>query len=223
MEKIEQELKELRLKIASLQKQINTSNNLFGKPSKELGTTSSDTVICTSGNLKIRYGSKYVTIFKDGKLVTDSEKFLKVVSKLGEKDGLYVIIPKSDETSEDNQEGSTYSNPDNQSYINNSNQIILKAKGIGYNLNIPSGTIVPFYGNVIPEGWVLCDGKSYNSSYELLTGDYSSDSVFFTAPDLTGKILMQFEQESSPNLNLNTSSEDPEANILYNIKYIIKL
>ena len=54
--------------------------NLFGKPSNEIGSLFTDAVIKTAGSVKVRFGSKHVTIFKDGKLVTDNDKLIHTAS-----------------------------------------------------------------------------------------------------------------------------------------------
>lgn len=100
MANLEKEIKELKEKLNSIEKTINgQKNSLFGKPQSSLGSTASDTVIQTLGTLKVRFGNKFVTIFKDGKLVTDTDsKLIYTGTEVGNKDGLYII--KRSETEE---------------------------------------------------------------------------------------------------------------------------
>lgn len=90
---IKKELDALKDRITKLEKLSPSQNKLFGKPQKELGSTSSETVIATLGTLKIRYGNKYVTVFKDGKLVSSGSSldFVYKVDTVGDKDGIYII------------------------------------------------------------------------------------------------------------------------------------
>ena len=99
MSDINKEIQSLKSRLESLEKTINGSkNNLFGKPSQELGSNSSDTIIRTLGSLKVRYGSKYVTIFKDGKLVSDEmSKLIYVSDKIGNKEGIHIIQQEGQE------------------------------------------------------------------------------------------------------------------------------
>lgn len=232
MKKIESELKELKLKIASLEKKVNDSNNnLFGKPSKELGSTSSDTTICTSGNVKVRYGSKHVTIFKDGKLVTDGEKkLIYSASQVGDKDGIWVIIPNTETESEEQVEEQTET-VESEPIIPS---IFLRSKGISYKLLnsdegflVPSGTILAFYGDVIPNGWVLCDGTKYDEEGNAVT-DTDPNKKYFVVPDLQGKVLVgNYKGDKTKNFISLTTPPDVEGttespNIEF-INYIIKL
>ncbi len=59
----------------------------------------------------------------------------------------------------------------------------------------PPGVIAEFGGNVIPAGWLLCDGTSYlNSAYPALqavigTAFGAPDGSHFNVPDLRGQFL----------------------------------
>jgi microcystin-dependent protein len=61
---------------------------------------------------------------------------------------------------------------------------------------VPSGTIMAFAGSVVPAGWVLCDGSSYNSAlatyqslYNAIGTTYGGSAPNFNVPDLRGRIL----------------------------------
>ena len=70
------------------------------------------------------------------------------------------------------------------------------ASGSGIGLSLPSGMIMPFAGENIPQGWLLCNGQqvSRNSFRDLFNaigeiygnGDGSST---FHVPDLRGRFL----------------------------------
>lgn len=70
---------------------------MFGKAQTTLGNSSSDLVLNTLGSVKVKYGSKFVDIFKNGKLVVKVQDSFPVfiTDKVGDKDGIY-IIPDGD-------------------------------------------------------------------------------------------------------------------------------
>jgi microcystin-dependent protein len=58
---------------------------------------------------------------------------------------------------------------------------------------MPTGAIIPYYGETAPKGWLLCDGSSIPSgdeyeSLRILLG--SSDNPAINTPNLTGKVLL---------------------------------
>ncbi|MCP4134598.1 MAG: hypothetical protein GY754_26730 [bacterium] len=59
----------------------------------------------------------------------------------------------------------------------------------------PPGTIAPFAGDTIPDGWLLCDGQSYGRTgyselYQAIgTAWGTPDSASFNVPDLRGIFL----------------------------------
>lgn len=84
------EIDSLKRAIKELEAKISQKAN-SGKPSTELGSNNSDTIIKTLGNVKVKFGNKYVTIFKNGKLVCENNQFIFRDSKVGNKDGIYII------------------------------------------------------------------------------------------------------------------------------------
>lgn len=66
------------------------STNLFGRSYETVGSSNSDYLIKTKGQIKIQYGSKYIDLIKDGKINVDS-KFIFKDNKVGVKDGIYLI------------------------------------------------------------------------------------------------------------------------------------
>lgn len=66
---------------------------LFGRSYNQYGDSDTDVIIKTKGQVKIQWGSKFIDLIKDGKIAVDSSFIFKVqdVSKIGVKDGIYVI------------------------------------------------------------------------------------------------------------------------------------
>ena len=64
-----------------------------------------------------------------------------------------------------------------------------------YQYGVPTGTIVPFAGNQIPNGWLLCNGQSvsqstYSDLYQVLGSLYgSATDGNFVLPNITGKFV----------------------------------
>jgi microcystin-dependent protein len=62
----------------------------------------------------------------------------------------------------------------------------------------PTGTILPFAGAIVPEGWVLCDGRSvskddprYAALYRVIGMTYGGNgSTTFNLPDLRGRVII---------------------------------
>lgn len=81
---------------------------------------------------------------------------------------------------------------------------------IGSMNSLPAGTIVPFGGDIdkVPEGWLLCDGTSYNQGdyadlFNIISTNFGSDSAStFNVPDLRGMFLRGSD---------NTAGYDPDA------------
>lgn len=88
----QKEIDQLKKEISEIKKSLPSKNSLFGKANSEIGSSSSDTVIKTLGTVKVKFGNKYVTIFKNGKLsVDESFKFIYKSESVGVKDGIYII------------------------------------------------------------------------------------------------------------------------------------
>ena len=68
--------------------------NMFGKTYNTIGSTDSNFIIKTKGDLKVQWGSKYIDIIKNGKINTDN-KILKTASSVEDikQDGIYLIEP----------------------------------------------------------------------------------------------------------------------------------
>ena len=79
----------------------------------------------------------------------------------------------------------------------------------GYSI-IPAGTIIPFAGTNIPQGWILCDGNSYSTNglysklYEAIGSVWGSGGAgSFNVPDLRGRFLRGVDGDADRDLDKN--------------------
>jgi microcystin-dependent protein len=86
-------------------------------------------------------------------------------------------------------------------------QVLLPRQALGavpYAMNgVPSGTVVPFAGVVIPDGWVRCDGAAYPSSdpryaalFAAIQNSFGGGVGTFGVPDLRGRAAIGSGQGS---------------------------
>lgn len=64
--------------------------SLFGRTYAQLGSTKSDTIIKTRGQVKIQIGNTFIDLIKDNKLNINC-KFIYQADEVGTKDGIYVV------------------------------------------------------------------------------------------------------------------------------------
>lgn len=64
--------------------------SLFGRTYAQLGSTKSDTIIRTRGQVKIQIGNTFIDLIKDNKLNVNC-KFIYQADEVGTKDGIYVV------------------------------------------------------------------------------------------------------------------------------------
>lgn len=87
------ELEDLLRRVSELEKQVkNGSFSAFGRSYSSIGSSSSDFVIKTKGQVKIQWGNKFIDLIKDGKINVNS-KFIYTVDtqdNMGNKDGIYI-------------------------------------------------------------------------------------------------------------------------------------
>ena len=62
---------------------------------------------------------------------------------------------------------------------------------------VPTGTILPFAGNTIPEGFLACNGaavsaETYSALYAVIGNTYGGDSTTFNLPNLSDDRFMEF-------------------------------
>lgn len=65
-----------------------------------------------------------------------------------------------------------------------------------YQYGVPTGTIVPFAGNQVPNGWLLCNGQrvsqtTYSDLYQVIGSLYGAASDGnFVLPNISGKFIV---------------------------------
>lgn len=87
------EIQSLKKKISELESKIQDKGGsfaAFGRSYSKVGSSDSDFLIRTKGQVKIQWGSKFIDLIKDGKINVDS-KFIYKESKVGVKDGIYIV------------------------------------------------------------------------------------------------------------------------------------
>ncbi len=67
--------------------------NMFGKTYNTIGSTDSNFIIKTKGDLKVQWGNKYIDIIKNGKIASEGSKLLFIVDSVEEitKNGIYLV------------------------------------------------------------------------------------------------------------------------------------
>lgn len=86
MDKIE----ELEKRIKQLENKLNKTYQSFGRSYTSVGSSDSDYLIKTKGQVKIQYGNKFIDLIKDGKINIDA-KFVFQSDSVGVKDGIYLL------------------------------------------------------------------------------------------------------------------------------------
>ena len=71
---------------------------------------------------------------------------------------------------------------------------------------IPVGTILPFAGNTIPEGFLACEGaglsaETYSGLYAVIGNTYGGDSTTFNLPNLSDDRFMEFASTAGTQKN----------------------
>lgn len=90
--KLYKEIQSLKNQITSLEQKLNKSNSMFGRSYSQVGSSSSDFLIKTKGQVKIQWGNKFIDLIKDGKVNSDLKFIYEINSKedIGKKNGIYV-------------------------------------------------------------------------------------------------------------------------------------
>lgn len=85
----EEEIKELIEKTIKEQKTQKVQS--FGKSFNEVGSSEANLILCTKGDVKIKYGEKYIDLLKNGKINSDSTSVIEIDSEksLGINKGIY--------------------------------------------------------------------------------------------------------------------------------------
>lgn len=86
------ELESLKKRVSDLESQKKDNLNMFGRSYSQAGTSDSDFLIKTKGQVKVQWGNKFIDLIKDGKINVDSAFIFTVKSedKIGVKDGIYL-------------------------------------------------------------------------------------------------------------------------------------
>ena len=94
---MDKELEDLIKRVTELEKQVKSGSfSAFGRSYSSIGSSSSDFVIKTKGQVKIQWGNKFIDLIKDGKINAES-KFIFQRDSVGVKDGIYVIGDEDDQ------------------------------------------------------------------------------------------------------------------------------
>ena len=89
-------MNELLAKIEALEKRVyNLEHNkleMFGRSYSSVGSSNSDYLIKTKGQVKIQWGNKFIDLIKDGKVAVDSDFIFNVKNQdnIGTKKGIYI-------------------------------------------------------------------------------------------------------------------------------------
>lgn len=88
---VTKKIEELEEKIKSLESQ--NRSLMFGRSYSQTGSTNSDYLIKTRGQIKIQIGNKYIDLIKDGKFNFDAKLLfsVKTFSDIGIKEGIYFV------------------------------------------------------------------------------------------------------------------------------------
>ena len=74
--------------------------NMFGKTYNTIGSTDSNFIIKTKGDLKIQWGNRYIDLIKNGKIVSENSSVFQEASSQEEisSDGIYLITDENGDT-----------------------------------------------------------------------------------------------------------------------------
>lgn len=84
-----EQLNKINQRLDALEKKTGNTS-LFGRSYSTFGSSASDFIIKTKGQIKIQWGNKFIDLLKDGKINVDAE-FIYKASEAGTKDGIYVL------------------------------------------------------------------------------------------------------------------------------------
>lgn len=90
MDDILKEIESLKKRVSELEAQKKDNLNMFGRSYNQVGNSNSDFLINTKGQIKIKFGNKFIDLIKDGKINVDN-KFIFKEKSIGSKDGIYII------------------------------------------------------------------------------------------------------------------------------------
>lgn len=73
---------------------LNQKKTQFGKAYSELGTSDSNLILRTKGDVKVQWGGKFIDLIKDGKVNASSELYIKKIDSIdtiGSTKGIYIV------------------------------------------------------------------------------------------------------------------------------------
>lgn len=87
------EIETLKSRIQKLESEKKDNVSLFGRSYSQVGSSNSDLILKTKGQVKIQWGSKFIDLVKDGAINVKSSFISKVssYSDIGSSDGIYVL------------------------------------------------------------------------------------------------------------------------------------
>lgn len=74
--------------------------NMFGKTYNTIGSTDSNFIIKTKGDLKVQWGNKFIDVIKNGKIASSGGSFIKLVQSEEEVSGTGIFVVQSEEDSQ---------------------------------------------------------------------------------------------------------------------------
>lgn len=74
--------------------------SMFGKTYNTIGSTDSNFIIKTKGDLKVQWGNKFIDVIKNGKIASEGKNLLKVVTSEEEVTGTGIFIVQGEENSQ---------------------------------------------------------------------------------------------------------------------------
>lgn len=91
MQDLTKEIQLLKEKVVELESKLQTSNfNMFGRSYSNIGSSDTDFLIKTKGQVKIQWGNKFIDLIKNGKINVDS-KFIFTQDEVGSENGIYIV------------------------------------------------------------------------------------------------------------------------------------
>lgn len=83
-------IEQLESDVKQLKDQKKGNLSLFGRNYNQIGSSNSDFLIKTKGQVKIQWGTMFIDLIKDGKINVNS-KFIYKENSVGTRDGIYVV------------------------------------------------------------------------------------------------------------------------------------
>lgn len=132
---------------------------MFGKTYDTVGSSNTNLLLRTKGDLKIQWGNTFIDLVKDGKINSSSDFYVKVVESEDDisHDGIYLV--STDESTD----------------------VWVSIKGEHINLSggTPKGAIMLWQNVDVPDGWAKCDGANNTPDMTNLFIKNDSGEILF--------------------------------------------